>query len=214
MTDKKLQRFRREYLAGELSEDEMLGDPHLQFLEWIDDAVKSGVPDPTAMVLATADPHGKPSIRIVLLKEARASGLIFFSNYESRKGKELTANHAASVLFFWPGLERQLRIEGRVEKLPEAESDAFFNTRSLESRISAIVSHQSQTIAGREQLQKAFEETQKQAGENNISRPAYWGGYMLKPESYEFWQGREHRLNDRLEYYQSNGVWVIRRLAP
>ena len=214
MTDIQLQRFRREYLAGELKEEEMLGDPHLQFLEWLDDAVKSGIADPTAMALATADSDGKPGVRIVLLKEARESGLVFYSNYESRKGQELDANPKASVLFFWPGLERQLRIEGTISKLPEAESDEFYKSRPLKSRIATLISSQSRVIPGREALDGDFSEAQMLLDISRIKRPPYWGGYILKPVSYEFWQGREHRLNDRIEYFQEEGEWKIRRLAP
>jgi len=214
MDETKLQQFSREYLSGELREEDALEDPYLQFLKWLDDAVNAGVPDPTAMALATAGKQGKPSVRIVLLKEARENGLVFFSNYESRKGKELLQNPKASVVFFWPGLERQLRIEGTISKLPDSESDEYYNSRPLKSRIATLISRQSSVISGRDELQVDFNDAKLLLDIARISRPPYWGGYFLKPDSYEFWQGREHRLNDRLEYYQDGGSWKIRRLAP
>jgi len=214
MPDKKLMQFRREYLAGELLEDDLLGDPHLQFSEWLDDAIRSGINDPTSMALATADHSGKPSLRVVLLKEAREQGLIFYSNYESRKGKELEENPRASVMFFWSGLDRQLRVEGSVKKLSSEESDNFFNSRPLESRMASIVSSQSQEIPGRDALIYKFKELKAFWKDQMVKRPDYWGGYILKPEIYEFWQGRENRLNDRIQYVLNDGSWDISRLAP
>jgi pyridoxamine 5'-phosphate oxidase len=214
MPDKKLMQFRREYLAGELLEEDLLGDPHLQFTEWLDDAIHSGVDDPTAMALATADLSGKPAVRTVLLKEAREGGLIFFSNYESRKGREIENNPRASVMFFWPGLDRQLIIEGHIEKIPAEESDDFFNTRPLESRMASIISPQSVEIPDRDFLDTNFDAYQAKHHAGNILRPAYWGGYILIPESYEFWQGRENRLNDRIQFIRKDGNWEIKRLAP
>jgi len=213
MTARKLQNFRREYLSGELREEEMPDNPYQQLLAWLEDAISSGIFDPTAMALATTGENGKPSVRIVILKEVREAGLVFFSNYESRKGRELEENPGASVMFFWNGLERQIRIEGIVEKLTASESDKFFDSRPLDSRIASIVSEQSQVIPEREELMHKFESL-KISGDEHVKRPDYWGGYMLKPELYEFWQGREHRLNDRILYSQSNGSWQINRLAP
>jgi len=214
MTGNRLQQFKREYTAGELREEDINRDPHLQFLAWLDDAIGAGIMDPTAMALATADATGMPSVRMVLLKEVRETGLVFFSNYESRKGKELLHNPRASVVFYWPVLERQLRVEGIVEKLPEEESDTFFHSRPPESRYAAVVSRQSNDIPGRDVLLKDFEKIRLTEKDSVLQRPAYWGGYILKPVSYEFWQGREHRLNDRLAYYQDDEGWKIRRLAP
>lgn len=212
MPDTRLQRFRREYLAGELSKDNALGDPHLQFMEWLEDAIRSGIPDPTAMALATSRADGKPAVRIVLLKEAREEGFVFFSNYDSPKGKHLADNPNASIMFFWPGLERQLRIEGLVERIPESESDEFFDSRPLESRITSIISPQSKEIPGRGYLTGLADKLSD--CEKDIKRPDHWGGYILKPSSYEFWQGRENRLNDRILYAMNNGTWEIKRLAP
>jgi len=214
MNAKKLQQLRREYLSGELREEGVSEDPHIQMLAWLEAAINAGSPDPGAMALATADAEGKPSVRMVLLKEARETGLVFFSNYESRKGKELQQNPEASAMFFWPEMERQLRVEGIVEKLPEEESDAFFNSRPKESRIISIVSEQSKEIPGREYLLGKANALKGSRDDSSLKRPTYWGGYILKPASYEFWQGREHRLNDRLEYYKLDGDWKIRWLAP
>ena len=214
MTDKKLRAYRREYLAGALHEEDMLKDPFMQFSYWLDEAILSGMNDPTAMSLATADASGKPSVRIVLLKDARPEGLVFFTNYQSRKSIELENNPYASVMFFWPGLDRQLRIEGKVGKLDAGESDTFFNSRTRGSRITSIVSPQGAVIPARDFLDQKFAEYSKSIDENLIKRPEYWGGYVLKPVSYEFWQGRENRLNDRIQYAMLDGDWKMTRLAP
>ena len=205
--------FRREYLSGELLEQDLLEDPHLQFLVWMEDAIRSGVDDPNAMALATTGAAGVPAVRIVLLKDARPGGLVFLSNYHSRKGHELNENPNAAALFFWPGLERQLRVEGVVERLPDADSDAFFEARPAESRIAAVVSQQSAVIPDREFLENEFKKY-KQGFSGDIQRPGHWGGYILKPNSYEFWQGRENRLHDRLRYTFDGNNWKIERLAP
>ncbi len=206
--------YRREYLADELLEDKVLDDPYLQFMDWIEDALRSGIDDPTAMALATTSSSGKPSVRIVLLKDAGPDGLVFFSNYESRKGKELELISQAAAMFFWPGLERQIRIEGKVERVSTQESDEFFQSRPLESRIASIISPQSQEIPGRDFLINKFEQLRATVNDTTIKRPEYWGGYILKPDSYEFWQGRENRLNDRILYSLIDGDWMIKRLAP
>jgi pyridoxamine 5'-phosphate oxidase len=214
MKDTRLQRFRREYLAGQLSEDNMLGDPHLQFMEWMEDAIRSGISDPSAMALATSGADNRPSVRIVLLKEARKEGFVFYTNYNSAKGKQMAENAYASVVFFWSELERQVRIEGIVEKITAAESDEFFDSRPLESRITSIVSPQSQEITDRYDMTIKVNELLASQQEKAIRRPEYWGGYILKPSSYEFWQGRENRMNDRISYTLNNGNWEIKRLAP
>lgn len=205
--------FRREYLAGELDEKDMLQEPYYQFMDWLEDAMRSGIDDPTAMALATADTSGYPSVRIVLLKDARPEGIVFFSNYESKKGKDLSVNPNASLLFFWGPLDRQIRITGRVEKTTDKESDEFFNSRPFTSRVSSIVSVQSSVVPDRNYLEKKFDKMASR-GEDKIKRPEYWGGYIFIPDSYEFWQGRENRLNDRILYSLIEGVWEIRRLAP
>lgn len=206
--------YRREYLAGELLEENILTEPYQQFMDWLEDAMRSGIDDPTAMALATADLNGKPAVRIVLLKDAKPEGLVFFSNYESRKGQELKNNAQASVLFFWPGLERQVRIEGKVEKTGKRESDEFFDLRPENSRISSIVSEQSREIPDRDYLTSKFHDYRTVRDDRVLIRPEYWGGYILKPDSYEFWQGRENRLNDRILFSLIDGSWKISRLAP
>jgi pyridoxamine 5'-phosphate oxidase len=213
MADQKISDFRREYLNGELLEKDLLGDPYQQFMDWLEDAIRSGITDPTAMALATASSEGRPSLRIVLLKDASPDGLVFFTHYNSRKGEELEANPYAAVTFFWPCLDRQIRVEGRISKTSAEEANDFFNSRPLESRISSIVSPQSNEIPDREYLDEKFTEL-KSGDKTAIKRPDNWGGYILKPDSYEFWQGRENRLNDRLVYALVGGVWKIKRLAP
>lgn len=214
MTDQKLSTYRREYLSGELLEKDVTDDPYQQFMDWLDDAIRSGIDDPTAMALATADTSGRPSVRIVLLKDARPEGLVFFSHFNSRKGKELENKPFAAVTFFWPGLDRQLRVEGMVRLCDNIESDEFFNERPLESRISSIISPQSDVVPNREFLEKKFKDFKSKTDEKNIKRPSNWGGYILIPDSFEFWQGRENRLNDRIRYSLIEGKWVIDRLAP
>lgn len=213
MADQKISDFRREYLNGELLEKDLLGDPYQQFMDWLEDAIRSGIEDPTAMALATASGEGRPSLRVVLLKDASLDGLVFFTHYNSRKGEELEVNPYAAVTFFWPGLDRQLRVEGRISKTSAEEANDFFNSRPLESQISSIVSPQSNEIPDREYLDKKFAEL-KSGDKTAIKRPDHWGGYILKPDSYEFWQGRENRLNDRLVYTLVGGVWKVKRLAP
>jgi pyridoxamine 5'-phosphate oxidase len=202
----------REYLAGALHEQDAKPDPLEQFLIWLDDAMRSGMPDPTAMALATADAEGRPSVRMVLMKDAGVEGITFFSNYRSKKGMDLTVNPQAAIVFFWPALDRQVRVEGRVEKTSKAVSDAFFESRPRGSKLASVISPQSAAIPGREYLEEKFN---VMAG-NDIDpvRPDHWGGYILKPEIYEFWQGRANRMNDRIQYVQDGGAWKIRRLAP
>lgn len=214
MKDISLDEFRREFIDGQLYEEDLLEGPHLQFMEWMEDAMRSGIPDPTAMSLATADRSGRPSVRIVLLKEASEEGYCFLSNYESRKGHDLDENPHASIMFFWSGLDRQLRIEGLVSRLPEKASDEFFNARPRLSQVSAVVSPQSKIIEGRGVLEEKFKEISESEADSPIIRPSHWGGYILKPQTYEFWQGREHRLHDRIQYVKDNGSWKKQRLAP
>ena len=185
MDDNSLMHVRREYLRGELLEENLLEDPHRQFRLWLENALRSGIDDPNAMSLATASSEGNPSVRIVLLKDAGPEGLAFFTNYKSRKGDDLEANPRAAALFFWPGLERQIRVEGNIIKLSVERSDEFFNARSLESRVAAIISDQSRVIPGRSYLEEKYNSFKSDA-EKNIDRPEHWGGYLLKPVSYEF----------------------------
>jgi pyridoxamine 5'-phosphate oxidase len=205
--------IRKDYLKNTLDEKQILKDPLLQFQKWMEDAIKSGVEEPTAMVLSTVSEKGYPSSRFVLLKDAGTDGFVFFTNYESRKGKHLRHNPNASLLFYWKELERQVRIEGSVEKLKREKSEAYFNIRPEESRINAIISPQSERIPGREYLEQLRNDFI--ASEKKIQCPENWGGYILKPKYYEFWQGREGRLHDRISFCSGPGTnWKINRLAP
>ena len=186
-----------------------------QFETWWLQAVESKIDEPNAMTLATSSIEGKPSARTVLLKGINSRGFLFFTNYFSRKGKEIEENPFVALLFFWKELERQVRIEGKIEKISEAESDAYFQQRPLESRIGAWSSPQSQVIENREVLQKNVEKYEAIFSDENILRPDFWGGYIVIPERIEFWQGRPGRLHDRLVYiYDENNLWKIERLAP
>jgi pyridoxamine 5'-phosphate oxidase len=209
----KLSDLRKSYMKGSLSEEDVQSNPIEQFHIWFKQARDSDIPEPNAMTVASADANGKPSARIVLIKEVTEAGFVFFTNYDSHKGQDLTANPHAALLFFWPELERQIRIEGIVEKLSESESDEYYHSRPLDSRIGAWASPQSQIISGRTQLvTKAAEYALKFA--LNPPRPPHWGGFRVKPELMEFWQGRPSRLHDRIQYSRTDSAWKIDRLAP
>jgi pyridoxamine 5'-phosphate oxidase len=205
--------LRQEYLRATLDEKMAASDPFVQFKRWFKEALAAELPMTNAMTLATVSPTGRPSARTVLLKHLDDQGFVFFTNYESRKGKELAANRAASLLFYWAELERQVRIEGVVEKIPPRESDDYFAQRPLLARHAAIASQQSAVIADRTLLEKRFANTVEQCG-GDPPRPAHWGGYRVTPEIIEFWQGRESRLHDRLRYSRIGTHWKIERLAP
>jgi len=206
--------IRREYLGEPLSEAHCADDPMRQFTHWFEQ-VRTVEPNPTAMALATASADGRPSVRTVLLKGVDDRGLIFYTNYESRKAREMEATGRASLLFFWPSLERQVRIDGTVERVSPAESDAYFETRPLDSRLSVYASRQSEAIENREALEDAFERVRRTYGDGPVPRPDWWGGYRIVPDEFEFWQGRSSRLHDRLRYVKgSDGSWRRERLAP
>jgi pyridoxamine 5'-phosphate oxidase len=205
--------MREEYMRSGLHERDLSPDPVTQFGEWFDEALNSGVALPNAMTLATATGTGRPSARTVLLKEFDARGFVFYSNYRSRKGRDLAENPRAMLLFCWEELERQIGIEGRVEQVSAAESDAYFATRPLGSRLSAVISPQSDPVANRETLEKMLEEASKR-WRDSPPRPQHWGGYRLAPDRFEFWQGRKDRLHDRLCYRKTGSEWKIERLAP
>jgi pyridoxamine 5'-phosphate oxidase len=206
--------IRKDYQLKSLSEHEVDENPFTQFSVWWDQAVQSEIDEVNAMALSTVTSEGKPSSRIVLLKGYDEQGFIFFTNYSSDKGQQINQNHFAALLFFWKELERQIRIEGVVSKVSDEESDAYFNSRPLGSRLGAWASPQSQKIADREVLNKELMKFTEQFDQENIPRPAHWGGYRVKPTKIEFWQGRSNRLHDRILYEQVNENWQISRLAP
>ncbi len=205
--------LRQEYMRAGLHEKDLHADPLAQFGNWFDEALQSGIALPNAMMLATATKKGRPSARAVLLKGFDELGFVFYTHYRSRKGRELEENPQAMLLFCWAELERQVGIEGRVARVSAAESDEYFASRPLGSRLSAIVSPQSEPVASREALETGLEEASKR-WRDSPPRPGHWGGYRLAPERFEFWQGRKDRLHDRLCYRKTGGAWKIERLAP
>jgi pyridoxamine 5'-phosphate oxidase len=209
-----LAQMRKSYEQAELDESHVLPQPIDQFHHWFDEAVKAKALEPNAMTLATVSADGRPSTRVLLLKGADASGLVWFTNYASRKGQDLAVNAMAAMQFFWPELERVVRIEGRVERVSDEESDTYYRSRPAGSRIGAWASPQSQVMPSREVLEAAWQEQQTKLGDDP-PRPAHWGGYRLAPDHWEFWQGRSSRLHDRIAYeLQADGSWLIQRLAP
>ena len=205
--------LRKSYEKAELDETASAADPLQQFQRWFEEAVSAQVPEPNAMTLATVGANGRPSTRIVLIKGFDARGFVWYTNYESRKGRELASQPFAALQFHWVELERVVRIEGRVEKTSDAESDAYYASRPLDSRLGAWASPQSRVIASRAVLVSAAAAA---AARHllNPPRPPHWGGYRLVPDSFEFWQGRKSRLHDRLRYRPEGGAWLRERLAP
>jgi pyridoxamine 5'-phosphate oxidase len=210
MTDK-----RDQITIDEIDEKTVDPDPLKLFQRWLDEAIAAGIHLPEAMTMATATPDGKPSARLILLKQADETGFVFYTNYNSLKARELDANPQAALVFYWPQFERQMRVEGKVERTSADESDAYFKTRPRESQIGALASPQSEVIASREALQQRVDELEKLYEGREVERPAHWGGYRLTPERIEFWKGRSGRLHDRILYErQADGSWTIKRLAP
>lgn len=215
MIDKPVADLRRNYLTGTLDEQDALTDAVEQFRVWFADALQADIHEPNAMTLATVDAENKPTARVVLLKGFDERGFVFYTNYLSQKGLHLSANHNASLVFWWDKLERQVRIEGETEKISDEESDAYFQSRPFESRLGAWASEQSQIIAGREPLEAKWQEFVEKFADKEIPRPPFWGGFRVKPSTIEFWQGRPSRLHDRLRYTKhADGLWLIERLSP
>ena len=205
--------IRQEYMRAGLAEADASLDAFEQFDRWFRDAVAAEVPLPNAMTLATVRENGAPNARIVLLKGVEGGGFVFYTNYESRKGRELLARPEGCLVFMWKALERQVRIDGRVERVSRGESDAYFASRPLGSRQSALASRQSERVASRAALEAALEQVRQRHGDHP-PRPEGWGGYRLVPDEIEFWQGRENRLHDRLLYARAGSGWKIERLSP
>jgi pyridoxamine 5'-phosphate oxidase len=203
--------LRKDYARHRLDEDSALADPVAQFRVWLDEAIAAQCPEPTAMALSTVDGQGRPSSRMVLLKGVDA-GFVFYTNYESRKGRELSGNEHACLLFFWPELERQVRIEGTVQPVSPDESDAYYRSRPLPSRLGAWASPQSQPLSSAALVARVAEATLRHG--LDPERPPFWGGYRLTPDRLELWQGRPSRLHDRLRYTREGAGWDLARLAP
>ncbi len=209
--------LRQEYALGALNETEVDPDPIQQFRRWLDEAIKAELAEPNALTLATADRTGRPFARVVLLKDCDADGLVFYTSYRSDKGQQLAENPHAALVFLWLELERQVRVEGTVSKVSAAESEAYFRTRPRENRLGALASRQSQIVADRQTLDARYQQLAAQYPneEDDIPMPNQWGGYRVKPELFEFWQGRHGRMHDRLRYQrQKDGSWRLERLEP
>jgi pyridoxamine 5'-phosphate oxidase len=211
--DTKIAHLRQDYALRSLDEGDVDADPLLQFGKWLDDAIRAEALEPTAMNLSTVDARGRPAGRIMLLKGVDDRGFVFFTNYGSRKGRDLEAHPTAALTFLWKELERQVRVEGSIEKVDAAESDEYYLVRPLGSRIGAWASPQSEVVADRAWLEKRVDEFAAKYGENP-PRPPHWGGYRVVPDCLEFWQGRRSRLHDRIAYRIENGKWTLGRLAP
>ncbi|WP_367607517.1 pyridoxamine 5'-phosphate oxidase [Legionella sp. W05-934-2] len=215
MADKfDLSGIRRDYGQMDLLKANIQENPFAQFQLWFDEVLKKEHADPTAMTIATVDEHGQPDLRVVLLKEVTEAGFVFYSNYDSVKAHQLTQNPRCALNFFWPDLARQVRIHGYAEKVSVEKSDKYFASRPKMSQISAWVSHQSEIVENRKILETRFKELIGRYESQTVPRPDYWGGYIVIPNYFEFWQGRDCRLHDRLSYRQDHGQWICERLSP
>ena len=207
-------RLRKEYTRAGLTESDADTDPIAQFRRWFGEALAADLHEPNAMILATATPDGRPSARVVLLKGFDERGLVFYTNYEGRKGAELEANPYCALVFYWAELERQVRVEGHARRVTEKEADEYFRSRPRGSQLGARVSEQSRPVGGREALEEKLRWLEAEYEGREVLRPQFWGGYRVEPDSIEFWQGRENRLHDRLLYRLSDGEWGRERLQP
>ncbi len=210
----KLAALRREYGDAGLDEPDLAPDPIGMFGRWLQDTIDSGLHEPNAMAVATAGPDGRPTVRLVLLKGVDERGFVFYTNYESRKGRELGANPHASLLFPWHDLQRQVRVEGPVSRVSAEESEAYFASRPRESQLGAWASPQSREVSSRAEMEAAYAELEAQYAERDVPLPPTWGGFRVEPEVVEFWQGRKGRMHDRLVYRRDAGGWTTARLAP
>ena len=212
--EEKFRDDRKDYSLKELTDESAALDPFTQFQRWYEAARSTGMAEPNAMTLATASREGRPSARTVLLKGFNTNAFEFYTNYQSRKGSELQENPFAALLFYWPDLERQVRVEGQVEKMSPAESDAYFKIRPRGAQVGASASPQSSVMRDRQALEALYAAAEKELGEKSVPRPDYWGGYRLHADCIEFWQGRLNRMHDRIRYRKTQEGWVRERLAP
>ena len=206
--------IRKDYTLQQLNEQEADENPFKQFQKWWDQAVESEIDEVNAMTLATVNKEGKPSARIVLLKDFNDKGFVFFTNYHSKKGTDIESNPFGCLVFFWKELERQIRIEGQIQKVDEEESTQYFLSRPIYSQIGAWASNQSAVVESRDVLENSFTQYQSTFAHKAITRPDHWGGYRLVPDNIEFWQGRSNRMHDRIQYTKKNDSWTKVRLAP
>lgn len=214
MNKEKLQRLREDYSKHSLDETDVSSDPIEQFELWMKEAMKAEVPEPNAMTLSTVDINNKPHSRVVLLKGIENDEFVFYTNQQSDKGEEIEQNSNVALCFLWLELERQVRIEGTAEKLSQEESEEYFKIRPYKSQIGALASNQSSVVPNREFLEKRFEELEGKYSEGNVPKPESWGGYRIKPDMLEFWQGRRSRLHDRIKFERIGNKWDIKRLSP
>ncbi len=212
--DQLFESIRKDYTANTLTEDKLLANPMEQFYSWLEEAYDAGLPEPNAFSLATSDQGNQPNLRTVLLKAIQEDKLIFFSNYDSQKAKEIANNNKVSLLFFWPQLERQVRIQATIEKTPVEISETYFESRPFVSRLGALASKQSTKIESRQIIEDQMRELERKSLIKKVTRPDYWGGYQITPFYYEFWQGRRSRLHDRLVFELKDKNWETYRLSP
>jgi len=214
MNKEQLQKLREDYSKHSLDESDVNSDPIIQFESWMKEAMNAEVPEPNAMTLSTVDANNKPHSRVVLLKGIEEGDFVFYTNWQSEKGSEIEQNPNTALCFLWLELERQVRIEGIAEKLSQEESEEYFKKRPYKSQIGALASNQSSVVPNREFLEKRFEELEEKYTEGDVPKPESWGGYRVKPEVLEFWQGRRSRLHDRIKYEKVGNKWDIKRLSP